>query len=305
VSQQTTGQSFDELARALASGTLSRGKALRLMAGLLVGGTLGSIPGVAWANDRCSQGQTRCGDRCVNLNTNERHCGSCRNRCGSKQTCCGGRCVNLQRSERHCGSCSNRCAAGEECDHGVCGGGEPICTPSCPLPCFCSTLADGTGTVCVDCSTRSCPQVSSCAECTAAGRVCFGGPGNFNCGDPCQLCAQNASFCTDDSQCCSGICNTTITGGCSPCRESDASCTSGSDCCSGNCSSSSGTCQPAAGTGPNCARCLCSDGAVIDACASVDCDSGLAQDEICGPLCATHGGEIATACFFNDAACSG
>ena len=37
MSQQTTNRSFDELARALASGTLSRRKALRLMGAALVG----------------------------------------------------------------------------------------------------------------------------------------------------------------------------------------------------------------------------------------------------------------------------
>jgi hypothetical protein len=41
--------SFDELAKGLASGTVSRGKALRLMGAALIGGTLASIPGVALA----------------------------------------------------------------------------------------------------------------------------------------------------------------------------------------------------------------------------------------------------------------
>jgi hypothetical protein len=121
VSQQTTNRTFDELARALASGSISRGKALRLMGGLLVGGALASVPGVAWAgDDRCPEGQTRCGDRCVNLQRNERHCGSCSNRCRSTQTCCKGRCVNLQINERHCGSCGNRCPEGSECAGGTC-----------------------------------------------------------------------------------------------------------------------------------------------------------------------------------------
>jgi hypothetical protein len=83
--------SFDELAKGLATGAVSRRKALRWMGGALVGAALASVPGVAWANDRCSEGQTRCGDRCV----------------------------NLQRSERHCGSCSNRCPEGSECVDGV------------------------------------------------------------------------------------------------------------------------------------------------------------------------------------------
>jgi hypothetical protein len=137
VSQETANRTFDELARALASGSISRGKALRLMGGLLVGGALASVPGVAWAgDDRCPEGQTRCGDRCVNLKTNERHCGSCRNRCRSTQTCCGGRCVNLQRNERHCGSCFNRCDEGEQCVDGMCAvacisdGNGPCADPS-------------------------------------------------------------------------------------------------------------------------------------------------------------------------------
>ena len=44
---------FDELARGLAEGSISRGKALRLMGGALVGGVLASIPGMAGAAPKC------------------------------------------------------------------------------------------------------------------------------------------------------------------------------------------------------------------------------------------------------------
>jgi hypothetical protein len=55
-----TGEhSFDELARGLASGTISRRNALRLMGAALVGGALASIPGMAWAakggNSACAK----------------------------------------------------------------------------------------------------------------------------------------------------------------------------------------------------------------------------------------------------------
>jgi Stigma-specific protein, Stig1 len=175
---------------------------------------LASVPGGAWARDRCSEGQTRCGDRCVNLQTNERHCGSCRNRCGSKQTCCGGRCVNLKRSERHCGRCSNRCAEGEECDHGVCSGGggcppgETVCTGcacetvACTPDTFgcnpnaldpdggvCRANADGVGTTCV-CGFGHC--TNDCSECTNEGAICVSSQGcaadfglPFQCVGPC------------------------------------------------------------------------------------------------------------------------
>jgi Stigma-specific protein, Stig1 len=158
MSPEARDHSFDELTRGLADGTLSRGKALRLMGGLLVGSALGSLPGVAWANDddddRCPQGQTRCGERCVNLRFNERHCGRCFNRCRSTQSCCNGRCVNLMRNERHCGECFNRCDEGVECVNGVCGGGEPMCGPNPPCPAGQECVQENCRPVC----TPSCPQ---------------------------------------------------------------------------------------------------------------------------------------------------
>jgi hypothetical protein len=50
--------SFDELAKGLATGAISRRKALRWMGGTLVGAALASLPGVAWADDDDD-------DRCV------------------------------------------------------------------------------------------------------------------------------------------------------------------------------------------------------------------------------------------------
>jgi hypothetical protein len=217
MSPEAREHSFDELARGLASGSLSRRKALRLMGGLLLASALGSLPGVAWANDddddRCPQGQTRCKERCVNLRFNERHCGRCFNRCRSTQSCCNGRCVNLDRNENHCGECFHRCEEGQECAEGMCSGGEPICNPPCPFPCACFDRADGTGTVCGDCSTTSCPGASSCAECTAAGRICTGGPVEFVCVNPsCPPCVSNGGSCFEDAHCCSLLCVNNVCG---------------------------------------------------------------------------------------------
>jgi hypothetical protein len=170
MSPEAREHSFDELARALASGSLSRRKALRLMGGLLVGGTLGSLPGVAWADDRCPEGQTRCGERCVNLRFNERHCGSCFNRCRSTQTCCNGRCVNRQTNERHCGSCGNRCPEGSECVVGTC---SAVATTL--LGCLCNDTSGGgniTRFVCrsEDCNTLEADKQTICPPlCESAG----------------------------------------------------------------------------------------------------------------------------------------
>jgi hypothetical protein len=63
------GTSLDELAKGLATGAISRHKAIRLMGGALVGGMLVSVPGMAWAKPKpgkCKPG-TPCpnGTRCL------------------------------------------------------------------------------------------------------------------------------------------------------------------------------------------------------------------------------------------------
>src|SRR5215216_1146915 len=59
VTKETRGVLFDDLAQGLAAGTVSRRKALRLMGAALVGSTLASVPGVAWAakggNSACAK----------------------------------------------------------------------------------------------------------------------------------------------------------------------------------------------------------------------------------------------------------
>jgi Stigma-specific protein, Stig1 len=121
VSQQTSNQSFDELTKGLATGTLSRGKAIRWMGGALLGAALASFPGVAWANDcrrlgrACRRDSQCCSRNCVRRG-DDKVCG-----CPEGQSRCNDRCVNLKRNENHCGSCGNRCEEGQECVEGVCG----------------------------------------------------------------------------------------------------------------------------------------------------------------------------------------
>jgi hypothetical protein len=55
--------SFDALARGLASGTISRRRALRLLGAALAGAMMASIPGVAWAKP-CKAGNSQCGTKC-------------------------------------------------------------------------------------------------------------------------------------------------------------------------------------------------------------------------------------------------
>ena len=180
-------RSFDELAQGLASGSLSRRKAMKLMGAALLGSALGYLPGgLAWANNPCPRGEARCNNRCVNLHRNERNCGRCGHRCASNKTCCGGNCRNLQTNERHCGSCSNRCAEGQECVDGVCSGGEPICDPPCPEGGECVEAGPGV-TVCYPICDPPCTPGTACffdQDGTTTYCVC----GQGGCTDDCSVC---------------------------------------------------------------------------------------------------------------------
>jgi hypothetical protein len=145
--------SLDELAKGLATGTLSRGKALRLMGAALVGGALASIPGIAWAKPNKPAGA----------------------KCNHNHQCASGQCVD-SRVGRVCTAPAPP---------------PPICTPSCPANCSCDFAADGT-TTCIDCPPETlCPELISegtCEEvCAPRGLVCLAGapPGFAVCAPPC------------------------------------------------------------------------------------------------------------------------
>src|SRR5918994_5007492 len=95
MSPEAREHSFDELTRGLASGSISRGRALRLMGAALVGGTLASLgigeaaadpPGCKRAGKRCREDE-----QCGSGTCTEGHCAAA---CPSGQVMCGGRCVS-------------------------------------------------------------------------------------------------------------------------------------------------------------------------------------------------------------------
>ena len=89
--------SFDELASGLASGTLSRGKALKLMGAALLGGTLASIPGIAMAKPKPA-------DR----------------KCNHDHQCESGQCVDgVCGGGEPCGGCPADCVCVVNLDTGV------------------------------------------------------------------------------------------------------------------------------------------------------------------------------------------
>src|SRR3712207_305689 len=88
MTKEAAERSFDELASGLASGTLSRGRALKLMGAALVGGALAAIPGVVRAAPPCPRthkfcGKSQSGPTCCAKELGETCC-----RVGKQVRCC-------------------------------------------------------------------------------------------------------------------------------------------------------------------------------------------------------------------------
>jgi hypothetical protein len=171
--------SFDELARGLASGTLSRGRALRLMGAALVGGTLTSfgIGGVAAADDECKPTAKKCkkNKQCCSGNCSGGTCAAC----PSGQVLCNGSCV------------STGCSEGQVFDPASC---------ACVTQCVPNQRVCTADTPC--CSGDICANGRCCTElggtCTFSSQCC----GNLSCPTADGTCC-SMEECTTDSDCCS------------------------------------------------------------------------------------------------------
>ena len=169
MSQQTTNRYFDELTSGLASGSISRGKALRLMDAALVGGTLASLGiGEAGADNLCKPDGKKC-------RKNAQCCsGKCEGgTCAAACTSDGGTCS----TSSDC--CSGNCSNGFRCASGRVG----LSNGTCAKPCInglvdcascsggCASSAVGVGDFCsnsaafpvIPCSDhRDCPEGQFC-----------------------------------------------------------------------------------------------------------------------------------------------
>ena len=210
---------FDDLARGLADGSITRGKALKLMGAAVVGGTLGSlgVGGVAVADEECKptgkkcrknaqccsgkcegnicvaacpSGQVMCGGSCVSnscLTGQTFNTTTCQCECPSGQEVCGGSCVSsscptgqtLNTSTCQCEAVV--CVEGTTTGCGTCVSNEP---GAGNRACICQTLPGGTGQICYYGSVSS---FDSCAACAAyPGSVCVEPTnGTFACVYPC------------------------------------------------------------------------------------------------------------------------
>jgi hypothetical protein len=102
VGQETTNRYFDELATGLASGSISRGKALKLMGAALLGGTLASLgigeagadpPGCKRNGKKCKRDTQCCSGNC-DSGICAAACLSAGEACMADDECCSGECVD-------------------------------------------------------------------------------------------------------------------------------------------------------------------------------------------------------------------
>jgi hypothetical protein len=220
----------------------------------------------------CASGSTCCSPSvvggtdggCVDILTDERHCGGCGIACGSNETCeagvcrcgtasgcntavtnetcCAGACVDLQSDVTNCGSCGLACGAHTVCNSGSCG-----CATEAGRDwenCVGTLGSDGDG-----CETDILSSADSCGGCGAA---CSGANGTRSCsGGNCSITC-NGGFGNCDTDARSNGCeaefatNTSHCGGCGMACSADngtpscgggnctIACTAGFDNCDGN-----------------------------------------------------------------------
>jgi hypothetical protein len=195
---------FDELARGLADGSVTRGKALRLMGAALVGSALGSV-GIGGEASADPPGCKRNGKTCTR-----------------DEQCCSGNCAS--------GSCQAQTTTTTTT--------TPTTTTSTTTP----TTSTSTSTTSTSTTTPMCLQNFS-TPCTADTQCCSGvcgfqgpGPNTF-----CVASRPPGAICTADTQCLdvsSGI-RACVNGRCcttGPCNDTTPCCP-GSGCVNGVCRS--------------------------------------------------------------------
>jgi len=230
----TAELSFEDLAMGVASGTLSRRKALSLLGAALVGGALTSMPGVAWAaeggNSECvrcckeTYGPGRERGQCISAGARGECPVTCDGNGGGEcsgdyepcgDVCCefntrecvtiGGRphCV-CEVGKTECGGPTDRCCYSDE----VCVNGECTCAPEYTL---CGNQATDEFECCREgqfCCPNSPPGISNCCDTPCCNGVCCPAEFNQTCVNGQCVCEEGYATCRftsepyDISECC-------------------------------------------------------------------------------------------------------
>ncbi len=169
------GYSFDELARGLASGTISRGQALKLVGAGILGGALITL----WPNEaQALSFRRRCrrrGGTVCRTPTGSRVC------CPRTTVCSNGRCIRTCNNFDALTTCvttaPNQCAQNSNCR----------CFPTTEGGSFCVD----TTSLAFNCNNTQCTSTANCP----AGSTCIKGGPAANC-CPTNICVRAAASCS-------------------------------------------------------------------------------------------------------------
>ena len=229
---------------------------------------------------KCKNGSVRCGNTCVNAQTDPANCGGCGNRCGNNQACaggqcqggggcssgqtaCGNQCVDTQTDNRHCGGCGTVCGSGTSCVRGA-----------CVLPAECASDFDcGAGTGDLICNR----QTGRCV-CRMDGEgICYRYPAQAGIAGECNPCCPGGNGMCLRDYVCRGDLGTTFGG----VPYSICHCPAGTVTCnfgdSFRCTADIGTDHRRCGL--NCRDCLSEFGY----CRAGECDRGCNLGSSCAP----------------------
>lgn len=190
----------------------------------------------------CVGGQQKCGDTCVDTQSDSNHCGGCLQQCPNDGACvagkcgcklgfasCNGECIDVQTSSQHCGACGNACANGQPCENGLC---------------KCENSKTRCGDVCVD-TQASVKHCGACNQACGKGEDCTNG-----------TCACSIFFPTT----CGGACVNTGNdrahcGGCNQACADGMSCSNGKCVCPFGRSSCDNKCVDTKSDNKHCGAC--------------------------------------------------
>jgi hypothetical protein len=216
--------SFDDLAKGMASGTVSRRTALRWMGGALVGAALAAVPGAAWAQAPTPAGNSACARFCHQIFPPG---GPEAGQCTSQGAQGGGPCYSCTPGIGPGPHFTPQCGPNEEFDPETCEcvSGCPPGTTLCGNTCVdLSTDRHNCGACSNECDVRNICQNGECVCGRELVPVC--GPGGVRgpqCCSPAAFCVANLChcptnvvFCDPDRNfaCCSPeeVCNPAPTG---------------------------------------------------------------------------------------------
>ena len=199
---------------------------------------------------------TRCGNSCVDLQSDAVFCGDCETPCPAGQACCGGSCHDLSREKDNCGECGTTCGSGEKCIDGACRDlasdvqycGETAMT--CPdfWACcggLCTNILEndrncgGCGNVCTSPDYTCCSGV--CVDTRTDAGYCGGCNTRCDSSEICRngqceprLCGDTGRECTSQERCCDGQC-VSIQDDEDNCGVCGNVCQGAEECCKGAC----------------------------------------------------------------------